>query len=293
MKIYRNRKYEQKITETYRDLLAQWKTDLRELDVPGQYGTTHVIEFGQKDRPPLVLFHGVGDDAALMWIYNAEAWAQCFHVFAVDTIGGPGLSRPDNGYNRDFDDILWIDGLLEHLGLEKVFMAGVSNGGYLTQAYAINRPDRVIRGISMAGTVPVSTGKSSMSAMMKIFLPEALFPTDRNVVKLIRKMTGTNYRAFCDNPKVFEHFKLLMTGFNRAAMLNHRIRSYDAAAMDSIRSRMLYIAGERDPFMKLGGGELLKSFNMNTIWLKDAGHGINHEMASEVNQAVISWFCSE
>lgn len=34
--------------------------------------------------------------------------------------------------------------------------------------------------------------------MMKVSLPEALFPTDKNVMKLIRKMTGSNYSAFTD-----------------------------------------------------------------------------------------------
>lgn len=109
-----------------------------------------MIEFGEKEKDPLILFHGVGDDTALMWIYNAKALGEHFHVYAIDTIGGPGKSIPGKGYNQGFEDALWIDDLLDALSLDQVYMAGVSNGGYLTQMYTIMRPERVKKGISMA-----------------------------------------------------------------------------------------------------------------------------------------------
>lgn len=290
MKIYKNKRYEKCIKESYKELILLWNTETKGLDLIGKYGTTHVIEFGKLDGPELVLFHGVGDDAALMWIYNAKSLGEHFHVFAVDTIGGPGLSVPGEGYNKTFDDILWIDEILEQLNLKQVFMAGVSNGGYLTQAYTLNRPEKVIKGVSMAGTVPVSTKNNSLVTMMKIFLPEALFPTDKNVIKLIKKMTGTNYQVFCENKTIFNHFKWLMLGFNRAAMLNHKVNGFSKQQIDSIRNKILYIAGKQDPFMKLGGASLLLEYNMNTIWIENAGHGINHEMAEKVNEAIIRYF---
>jgi len=77
------------------------------------------------------LFHGVGDDAALMWLYNAKDLYEDFTCYAVDTIGGPGLSIPGNDYNKSFEDTLWIEELLNSLRLDKVYMAGVSMGGYL------------------------------------------------------------------------------------------------------------------------------------------------------------------
>lgn len=111
-----------------------------------RYSVTHVIECGDKGKAPLILFHGVGDDAALMWVYNARELDEHFHIYAVDTIGGPGKSVPGEGYDASFDDVTWIDELPEQLRLDRVYMAGVSNGAYLTQLYMIRRPERVIRG---------------------------------------------------------------------------------------------------------------------------------------------------
>ena len=280
--IYKNEKTGRTIRESYDELLKLWGVDINELDISGRYGTTHVIETGDENKPPLVLFHGVGDDAALMWIYNAKELGKYFHIFAVDTIGGPEKSEPGEGYDKSFDDEIWISELLDKMGLDKIFMAGVSNGAYLTQMYTIKHPERVLKGVSMAG-VPVKTSgnskKAAMKAMMKVFLPEALFPSDKNVMKLIRKMTGSNYKAFTDNEIVFRHFKQLMTGFKRSAMMNHKIIGFSEEEIFSLKDRLLCIVGRKDPFIMLGGTELeeaLKQYPLRVIFMEDAGHGINH-----------------
>jgi pimeloyl-ACP methyl ester carboxylesterase len=290
MKIYKSEKAEKEIKESYAKLIAAWDTPVSSIYVDGRYGTTHVNVFGNEKAPPLVLFHGVGDDAALMWVYNAKELAKHFHCYAVDTIGGPGLSTPGNGYDSSFDDTIWIEELLDNLKLPKVYMAGVSNGAYLTQSFMMERPDRVIKGICMAGALPVFGKKGSMLAIFKIFLPEALFPTDKNVVKLIKKLCGSKYRVFTENYEVFTHFKLLMTGFDRKAMMNHKVKGFDTELIKTLKDRCLFIEGEKDPFMTIGGKKVLKDFNMNVVWINDAGHGVNHEAANEVNFAITNYF---
>ena len=294
--IYKNAKAGRMIQESYDELLKLWGTDLKELDISGRYGSTHVIETGDKNLPPLILFHGVGDDAALMWIYNAKELSQHFHIFAADTIGGPGKSVPGPGYDKTFDDEIWITELLDKLGLDKVFMAGVSNGAYLTQMYTIKHPERVIKGVSMAGVPVKATGNgkmAAMKAMLKVFLPEALFPSDKNVIKLIRKMTGSNYKAFTDNETVFRHFKQLMTGFKRSAMMNHKVLGFSEEEIFSLKDKLLCIVGKKDPFIMLGGAELeeaLKQYPLQVIFMEDTGHGINHEKAAEVNKLIVDYF---
>ena len=290
MKVYRSRKSGQVIRETYDRLLSLWKCELRERDVETEYGTTHIIECGQEENPPLVLFHGVGDDAALMWIYNAPELSRYFHIFAIDTLGGPGKSVPNGNYNKDFDDIRWIDGILDALQVDRAYFAGVSHGGYLVQAYTLHRPEKVIRTVSISGTVPVGGKKNSMTAMMKIFLPEALFPTDRNVVKLIRKMSGKHSEVFTENRDIMAHYKALLKGFNNMAMGYHKIIAFTPEEVDRIRDRVVYLVGTEDPFEKLGGREILLKNHMKAVFYDGAGHGLNHELAEEINRKIISVF---
>ena len=290
MKVYRSRKSGQVIRETYDRLLSLWECELRERDVETEYGTTHIIECGQEDNPPLVLFHGVGDDSALMWIFNAPELIRYFHIFAADTLGGPGKSVPNGNYNKDFDDIRWIDGILDALQVDRAYFAGVSHGGYLVQAYTLHRPEKVIRTVSISGTVPVGGKKNSMTAMMKIFLPEALFPTDRNVVKLIRKMSGKHSEVFTENRDIMAHYKALLKGFNNMAMGYHKIIAFTPEEVDRIRDRVVYLVGTEDPFEKLGGREILLKNHMNAVFYDGAGHGLNHELAEEINRKIISVF---
>ena len=286
MKVYKNGRMQQLIWSTYEELLKQWNVEIEQQSIETRYGTTHVNVFGKEDGEPLVLFHGVGDDAAQMWVYNAKGLGDKFRCYAVDTIGGPGKSIPGPEYNKEYDDVIWIDEILNVLGLTQVHMAGVSHGGYLTQLYTMSRPIRVRRAVSLAASVPASTGGSPMLTMMKVFLPEALFPNDKNIVRLIKKMTGENYAAFTENTLVLEHFKYLMKGFNRKAMLNHKVKGFSNEQIDIVKEKCLYLIGGKDPFLTLKARELLNEYKVNVTIIQEAGHGINHEYPERVNQLI-------
>lgn len=287
MKVYRTKKMQQEIIRTYNNLLAQWDVETEEMDINTEYGTTHIVACGKEENPPLILFHGVGDDSALMWIYNAKYLSRYFRIYAVDTIGGPGKSVPGEGYNKDFDDVLWIDGVLDKLLIEKAFFAGVSHGGYLVKYYSLYRPERVKKGISISGAISVGEKGSPMATMMKIFLPEALFPTKRNIQKLIEKLCGENTPVFTENKDIMEHYTYLLRGFNNMAMGYHNVRPFTEEEVDLIRDKIEFLVGLEDPFEKLGGAEALRKYRMKVTFYENAGHGLNHERADEINAKIV------
>lgn len=293
MKIYKSKKAGQKICETYDALVAQWGVQTQELDVETFFGTAHVIECGMENSVPLVLFHGVGDDSALMWIYNAKALASHFRVYAVDTMGGPGKSRPNENYATGFDEIRWLDEVFEKLKLEKFNIAGVSNGSYMAQHYGIMRPERVMKIICMSGTIADENCGSPLGRMLRVFLPEALFATKSNAVRLIRKMTGTNYSVFTENPTLMEHFYWLLKGFNKKIMTYHKIVYFDEEQISRISGKVLFLVGASDP---LGNKQLsekkFEHFHLAYRFFPGVGHGINQEMADEINRIIIG-FCTE
>ncbi|WP_150273827.1 alpha/beta fold hydrolase [Paenibacillus tepidiphilus] len=290
MKVYRSKSSRQKIHSTYDRLLASWGVETEPLDLPTRYGTTHVHVFGNPEAQPVVLFHGVGDDSALMWIYNAAALAAHFRLYAVDTLGGPGKSVPDSGYNGHFEQAVWIDEVLDGLGLDRVYAAGVSNGAYLVQHYMVARPERVIRAVAMASSVPAGAQANPMSAMLKIFLPEALIPTKRNIRKLLLKLSGDNSAAFTGNPLIVEHYTHLLRGFNTMAMRYHKVTGFTDAEIDGLRDKVLYLTGEADPFAKMGGLAALEKYRMKLRRFPGVGHGINHELPQEINAAITEFF---
>jgi pimeloyl-ACP methyl ester carboxylesterase len=291
MKVYKNEKAKRNVYTTYDQLLGLWGVAVKEIDLSTTYGTTHVISCGKEDKPPLVLFHGVGDNSALMWIFNAKELAEHYQIFAIDTIGGPGKSCPNENYNKDFDATKWLDEIFNSLRLDRAYIAGVSNGSYITQHYAIMRPERVIKIISMSGCVSVKENGSPLKTMLKVFLPEALFPTKNNVIRLIEKLTGENSEVFTKNTIIMEHYTYLLKGFNNMAMSYHKLKYFDEAQLSLIRDKALFLRGDSDPL----GDEarvkaILDKYNMNYRFFKGVGHGINHEICKEINNIIIEYF---
>jgi hypothetical protein len=125
-----------------------------------------------------------------------------------------------------------------------------------------------------------------MKTILKVFLPEALFPTPKNTIKLIRKLTGKNSGVFIDNPVVMEHYNFLLKGFNQMAMGYHKIEQFDNTQIESIREKTIYLVGEEDPFAKLGGKKSIIDNKMNAKFFPEVGHGINHEIAEEINRLI-------
>ena len=292
MNVYKNQTAKSLIINTYNQLLDMWNVDKIEKEIPTAFGTTNVIICGMQSNPPLILFHGVGDNSALMWLYNAAILSRSFRLFAIDTIGGPGKSCPNRNYNKIFNAVRWIDEILEWLKLEKVYMAGVSHGAYLTQYYGLYRPERVIKMACMASTVP-DNNFNPMKTMMKVFLPEALFPTKSNTIKILQKLSGKNSAAFTENEVVIEHYQHLLKGFNNTAMRYHKITSFNDEQINSIREKTLYLAGEDDPFAKLGGKDALLKNKMNAKFYPEVGHGINHEIPDEINRILTEYFLTK
>lgn len=227
-----------------------------------------------------------------MWLYNAAALAERFWVIAVDTMGGPGKSIPGAGYNKAFDDAEWIDETLAPLTTGEFFAAGVSNGAYLAQYYALHRPGRVKKIVCMAGSVPVGDF-GSMKTMLRVFMPEAAFPTRGNAIRLLRKLSGGNSAAFTGNPLVVEHYQGLLRGFHNMAMRFHKMPLFSAEDIGQIRDKVLYLVGEEDPFAKLGGKQALLKNKMQVRFFPGVGHGINHEIADEINVVLIAYFLGQ
>lgn len=211
-----------------------------------------------------------------------------FSSLRGDTLGGPGKSEPDEQYNRDFDDLVWIDELLAVFGTDKAYFVDTSHGGYLVQLYALKRPERVLRDISISGAVPVEEKSNPMKAMMSIFLPEALLPTDRNVVRLMKKMSSSHVNVFTDNADIMAHYKALLKDFNNLAMAWHRVSRFTTDKVDRVRDRIVYLVGEEDPFEKIGGKAALEQNRVNVVFYSDAGHGLNHELSGEINSKIVS-----
>ncbi len=100
--------------------------------------TIHYEERGS--GPAFVYCHGLGGSGEGFEREDMDWYAEHFRTVSWDN-RGLGRSGPANKYSlpRYASD---LDGLLDHLGIEKAIVMGVSWGGVLVQRFALDYPER-------------------------------------------------------------------------------------------------------------------------------------------------------
>jgi pimeloyl-ACP methyl ester carboxylesterase len=89
----------------------------------------------------LFLIHGFGAKKD-SWIAQVPVLSKHFKIITLDNRGAGKSERPDAEYTMEVfaDD---INGLMEHLGIEKANIAGWSLGGMIVQNFILKYPERV------------------------------------------------------------------------------------------------------------------------------------------------------
>ncbi len=112
----------------------------------------HYLDEGGGE-PALVLLHAFPFHAG-MWAPQVGALAARTRVVAPDLLGFGTTDAPDDPAAYSVD--VWADqvaGLLDHLGLGRVVLGGLSMGGYAAFAFVRRHPDR-LAGLVLADTRP-------------------------------------------------------------------------------------------------------------------------------------------
>lgn len=92
--------------------------------------------------PAMVLIHGLGSCAEDWSLLQAPTWSQRYRVLMPDLRGHGRSDKPPGPYtvHQMADDIA---GLLEALGVSRAHVVGLSLGGAVAQALAVQHPERV------------------------------------------------------------------------------------------------------------------------------------------------------
>lgn len=287
MKVFKNASKKRKVLESYDALLAGWKVEHTERDIMTEYGSTHIIEAGDQKAPDLMLFHGVGDNSAVMWLPNIGALSQHFHCIAVDTIGGPGKSVPNQMYETEFDQEAWISEMIQKVcGGNIPHLAGISNGAYMAYNYTTVYPERVGKCVCIEGGIVADPVKAMMSTL-KLLLPEILLPIRSNMMRIMTKLTHPESDVLTRYPELIDHMILAMKSHHRKAMFNHDIKDYNKEEGQNVKEKLLFILGDLDILERKSFINLLETGGYTYRIIRKAGHAVNFEQADKVNNEII------
>jgi len=170
---FKSAKGEAKYMAAYEASMKLWPVPYEDMYIANRFGHTHLAASGLPDAPALVLLHGFFFSLT-MWSRNVADLSKHYRVYAVDVVGQPGKSIPDQPIRSRADFVEWLTAILDALSIGRAYLAGMSYGGWLTLNYAIGALDRVQKIVVLS---PSASFLRNVRQLRLRGLPMMFFPT--------------------------------------------------------------------------------------------------------------------
>ena len=142
--IYRSEEGKNRILELYDAQLSRLPIPWKDVYTETSFGRTHIVETGNFDGEPLLVFHG-GNATSAYNLLDCGFLFKDFHIYAVDTIGHPGKSAERSLSAVNYDYGKWTGEVIDALGFEKISLFGGSFGGGIIAKTMCEVPDKIKR----------------------------------------------------------------------------------------------------------------------------------------------------
>lgn len=248
------------------------------------------IHYQEKgEGAPLILLHGF-TSSTYSWKDVFEPLSKSFRVIAVDMKGFGFSSKPEGDYTRRAQAKL-VGQLLNHLKIEKAWLAGNSMGGEVALNVALQNPQRVlglilldVGGVSVKGSGSLAPGYLLVPVVGRVLTALSLTSD-----KLVRE--GLE-RSFYDDAKVsterVEYYhRPLKTRGGQLAALRARTQAGQFPVepeLARIATPTLIIWGADDELIPLEAGRKLNSLigGSKLVVFEKCGHVPQEEMPERV-----------
>lgn len=113
----------------------------------------HFWDWGQDDKPALILLHG-GLDHARNWDWVARSLREHFHVYAPDLRGHGNSQWAPGALYSIAEHVLDLSALIDIIDAFPIYLVGHSLGGVVSSLYSGVYPERVKKLVSIEGLGP-------------------------------------------------------------------------------------------------------------------------------------------
>jgi pimeloyl-ACP methyl ester carboxylesterase len=281
--IYQSPEIESQFLKIYDEKMREWPVPYEDIFIDTEYGAVHVIASGPEDAPPVLLLHASGV-ASWSWKFNAEELSKEYRIYAIDLIGDAGKSKfssMDHILKTGQDQAELYADISDKLGVDKAYVVGASEGGFIGSNYALHFPERVKK-LALLG--PMGYAGATQSIIRITFAQ--LFP--------LKPIQESTFRwAFSDSPQLVnefgEWFRLLMNGVKPAKVAPLPLK---AEQRRSLQVPVLFVFGERDNLV--GDPQKAKALVQDIpdvqVETAKAGHLMGGEVPEQINGLIIDFF---
>ncbi|OLL75191.1 hypothetical protein Ae168Ps1_3591c [Pseudonocardia sp. Ae168_Ps1] len=271
-------------------------------------GNLHVHLAGDTG-PPVLLLSGAGlDNAMLSWKHLIPDLARDHRVIAPDW-PKQGRSRPWNGRATHAVLLRTVTDVLDDLGVERAAVVGLSQGGALALASAIEHPDRVERLVALApaGTLEFPPGVHQLlwltarAPLLSRTLPNLAFRSRVAVTAFTRRALFGSADRVADLDEIVDRVldearagNAGSSDWQNDSIGFRRMRLDLRPRLPEIRCPALFVQGDRDAGVPLArtraAADAVPGARLEV--LPGRGHWSNRESPDEVN-ALVRTFLAE
>jgi len=266
--IYKKTGSKAKVLALYDKQLAKLNTPYQDIFVDTPFGETHLVETGNLDGKPLLLFHG-GNSTTAYNLLALKFLLKDFHIYAVDTIGHPGKSAELSLPAKNYDYGKWAGAVIEALGYESMACMGTSFGGGILAKTMCVVPEKIRKAVLL---VPAGIKNAPAYKSMSMMLPMIMYwvtGNDKWLIKCILPM------AISEDNIDEETFKTVKSSIDNVKIKAGMPSDVEPAAMKKFKAPALVVAAEKDCLfpadLVLPRAEAIIA-NCTTYLLKDRGH---------------------
>jgi pimeloyl-ACP methyl ester carboxylesterase len=238
---------------------------------------------------PVVLVHGFSLDSR-MWDDQVDALAEGHRVIRYDLRGFGRSELPDGKpYSRAED----LKALLEHLGIGRANIVGLSMGGSVAVGFALSFPEMTHKLILADSALNGYDWSSEWESSMEAIRSRALSAGEKaaNALWLEHPL----FAPAREKPAVAAHLAQMVDGYSGWHWMNDDpLRVSDppnVSRLTEVRSPALIVLGDRDlpDFHRIAAILQERIPDSRTFKLQGMGHMVNMEAPEQFNELVLDF----
>lgn len=282
--IYKSKKAKNALMKLYEEKLESLHIKYLEVDVDTQFGRTRVIQTGNPNGEPIVLFHGFNAGAPLT-LEAIKDLRDLYSLFAIDTVGQVTKSEETTMNTKDNSYAIWADEVLEKLNIGKGNIIGISYGAFIVQKLITHKPERVEKCIFV---VPSGIVNGNIwDSIIKLTIPLLRFKITKKDKHL---RAFTNAFAPEEDQFLFQLLKSLMLGVKLDTKIPTLLKRRDIAHFD----QPVYVIAASDdvffPGKKVAEKSKLLFSNLREVHFLDGSkHMPSKNSYTEIQLKIKEW----
>lgn len=268
----------------YNETLNLWNVNHLEIDLKTSLGTAHIIACGPPSEVPIVLLHGM-NASSTSWYPDIQALSKDHRVYAIDYIMEPGKSVPSKDIHSVDEIFSWYEEILDALNLQKIYLVGMSQGGWFSTNLALRIPQKIERLVLLSPAQTFKWIPPSTDLLQNMVF--SLNPTEKKLDEVMSTLTVSP-------DHIADEFKdQYLEGLQKDPFSKFMLKMmpFSKSELASLSMPVLLLIGDKD--MINDNGSLVKAKenvpNCDTLTISNAGHFLTMDQPKLVDNCIVSF----